>query len=89
VLSSDVAESIAATDIWNLDELSQPPGMEWLDLESPIRSLTWEGESYRRDSTHVFALDATPGRIKGDTSGDRDLPVLHTLADFWTANGSL
>jgi dienelactone hydrolase len=74
--SPDIGESIAATDIWDLDELSQPPEMDWLDSESPIRSLTYEGESYRGDSTRVFAFYATPGTIRGDTSDDHDLPVV-------------
>ena len=64
------------TRVWNLDELSQTPGMKWGDSESPIRSLTYEGEVFGGKKSSVFAYYATPGTIGGDASTDKNLPAV-------------
>lgn len=61
---------------WDLNRLSHAPEFQWLDSESPIRSLTYEGARYREKPTRVFAYYATPGTISGDTTLDRNLPAV-------------
>lgn len=50
--------------------------MKWLDDQSPIRSLTYQNESYQDEPTDVFAFYATPGSIHGDEDLDHDLPAV-------------
>jgi cephalosporin-C deacetylase-like acetyl esterase len=68
-----------AADIWDLPALWTPPPMRWVDQTSPIRSLTFQNESYRGQPTDVFAFYATPGTISGDPSQDHDLPAVVLL----------
>lgn len=65
-----------AADLWPLEQLSDPPAMKWLDDSSPIRSLTYENEKFKGQTTDVFAFYATPGTISGDTSKDKNLPAV-------------
>ncbi|MEQ9409641.1 MAG: acetylxylan esterase [Fuerstiella sp.] len=76
--AADGSDGVSATEqgIWDMQVLSQVPAMTWLDAESPIRSLTYEGESWQGRTTSVFAFYATPGTISGDKSADRDLPAV-------------
>ena len=59
---------------WKLDEWKKTPPVKWLDIDSPIRSLTFENEPFHKQQTDVFAFYATPGSISGDNSLDKDLP---------------
>lgn len=68
-------DNVAATQ-WDMDTLHRPPAMKWLDDSSPIRSLLYEGEPYRGQTTDVYAIYATPGSISGDPSKDHDLPAV-------------
>lgn len=67
---------VHAADRWSLDTLESPPPMKWLDDSSPIRSLTYENETYQGRTTDVFAFYATPGSISGDPSRDSNLPAV-------------
>lgn len=49
---------------WERSLLETVPKMRWLDEESPIRELLFEGESYRGNPTEVFAFYATPETIR-------------------------
>lgn len=53
---------------WDLAKLSEPPPFEWLDEESPVRSLLFEGEFYHGRPTRVFAYYATPERAEEPSS---------------------
>ncbi len=61
---------------WKLEELSQPPKLEWVDAKSPVRSLLYAGEAYAGKPTKVFAYYATPGALAGDASKDKNLPAM-------------
>ena len=61
---------------WPLEKLIAPPAMKWVDDSSPIRSLTYENEKFKGQTTDVFAFYATPGTISGDTSKDKNLPAV-------------
>ena len=80
--SAAEVETIAAsphlpeTTPWDLEQLSQPPTFRWLDDQSPIRSLAYEGDSYKGRKTEVFAFYATPGSLAGDTAKDKNLPAI-------------
>lgn len=65
-----------ADEPWSLDKLTDVPTMKWLDDSSPIRSLTYENEKFKGQTTDVFAFYATPGTISGDASKDKDLPAV-------------
>ena len=64
------------TTPWNLEELSQPPEFAWQDIESPVRSLFYAGETYQGQPTRVFAYYATPGTLQGDPTIDKNLPAV-------------
>ena len=55
---------------WDLAKLSESPEFEWLDGESPVRSLLFEGERYGGQPTRVFAYYATPASLLGDARSD-------------------
>lgn len=67
---------LPTTAPWELERLRQPPHVNWLDQESPIRSLTYQNEPYQGHTSEVFAFYATPGSVSGDPSRDRDLPAV-------------
>ena len=76
VLSSNFSNRSSADELWPLEKLSSPPPMKWLDDSSPIRSLTYENEEFKGQTTDVFAFYATPGTISGDLSKDKNLPAV-------------
>ena len=59
---------------WDLAALQSPPAVEWLDGESPVRSLLYEGEPYKDKGrpTRVFACYATPASIAADPEAEQD-----------------
>lgn len=75
-LPGKFTEHALAADLWPLEKLSDPPAMKWLDDSSPIRSLTYENEKFKGQTTDVFAFYATPGTISGDLSKDKNLPAV-------------
>lgn len=73
---TSMPEHAGAAEPWSLDQLTDAPAMKWLDASSPVRSLTYENEEFKGQTTDVFAFYATPGTISGDTSKDKDLPAV-------------
>lgn len=73
ISGSDADES---AEIWNLNKLVRTPESEWIDNQSPIRSLLYRGEHINGQPTRVFAFYATPGTLKNDVSKDHDLPAV-------------
>jgi len=70
------SDKLPATTPWDLAKLSEPPAMEWIEAEGPIRALFYAGEAYRGKPTRVFAYYATPGSLAGDPTLDRNLPAM-------------
>lgn len=68
--------NLPSTSPWDLKRLSKPPAVEWIDRESPVRSLYYTGENYGGKPTRVFSYYATPGSIAGDASLDKSLPAM-------------
>ncbi len=66
--------SSVKNSLWDLDQLSKPPKMKWLNHEAPIYSLEYQGLPYKGKDTEVFAYYATPGTLSGNPDSDRDLP---------------
>ncbi len=58
---------------WNLGSLHKAPAHRWLDADSPIRSVLYEGEQYQGNKTEVFAFYATPDTLAGKKS-DKQFP---------------
>ncbi|NND98025.1 MAG: prolyl oligopeptidase family serine peptidase, partial [Pirellulaceae bacterium] len=61
---------------WDMRKLGTMPAFRWVDQESPIRELIYQGQPINGQPTDVFAFYATPGSIAGDPSLDKDLPVV-------------
>lgn len=65
--------------IWDVEALSQPPQMKWVDAKSSVRSLIFKGPVFNGKPTDVFAFYATPGTLAGDPTMDKDLPAVVCL----------
>jgi cephalosporin-C deacetylase-like acetyl esterase len=71
-----LSPKLPATTPWNLAKLSEPPAMEWAEGAGPVRSLLYAGQPYQGKPTRIFAYYATPGRLAGDPSQDKNLPAV-------------
>ncbi len=83
---------------WDLELLSRPPKVKWLDKTGKIKSFYYEGLPYKGEKTDVFAYYATPGSISGDVSKDHNLPgivIVHggcqaaskSVVNLWAQRG--
>ena len=83
---------------WDLEALSHPPEVKWIDKKGKIKSFYYEGLPYKGEKTDVFAYYATPGSISGDVSKDRNLPgivIVHggcqaaskSVVNLWAQRG--
>ena len=70
---------------WDLELLSRPPKVKWIDKTGKIKSLYYEGLPYKGKKTDVFAYYATPGSISGDFSKDQNLPGIVIVHGGWQA----
>ena len=70
-----ISNSLPETTPWDLEQLSKAPGFEW-DEGTQVRSLYYEGESYKGKPTRVFAYYATPGTLSNDPKKDTNLPAI-------------
>jgi dienelactone hydrolase len=68
--------ALSSSAPWDMRRLEKPPAMEWIDEQSSVRALFYEGEPLDGKPTRVFAYYATPGTLAGDTSTDADLPAV-------------
>ncbi|QDU63634.1 Alpha/beta hydrolase family protein [Planctomycetes bacterium Pan216] len=74
------ADALASDNMpWDLEALTKPPSVTWIDKESPVHALTYSNVPFKGEPTEVFAYYATPGSISGDPSKDRDLPAVVLL----------
>ena len=67
---------LPATTPWDLATLSEPPNVDWIDQQGPVRSLLYAGQPYQGKPTRVFAYYCTPGSVAGDPSLDKELPAV-------------
>ena len=66
---------IAVDDLlWDLDELSIPPEVEWLDQGGTVKSLLYKGVDYQGNPTEVFAWYSNPDLIMGRPSSGEKFP---------------
>lgn len=83
---------------WDLELLSRPPKVKWLDKTGKFKSFFYEGLPYKDQKTEVFAYYATPGSISGDQSKDKNLPgivIVHggcqaaskSVVNLWVKRG--
>ena len=70
------AKSLPATTPWDLIALSQRPGYEWSDQDSPVWSLYYEGEAYKDKPTRVFAYYASPATLDTKSAGEKAFPAV-------------
>ena len=61
---------------WNIAAYRQAPQFQWINSESPIRSLLYANEPFQGQPTEVFAFYATPGSLAGNPKLDKDLPAI-------------
>ena len=59
---------------WDLELLSRPPEVKWIDKTGKIKSLYYQGLPYKGKPMDVFAYYATPGSITGTPAKDKKLP---------------
>jgi cephalosporin-C deacetylase-like acetyl esterase len=92
------ADNDAKAIPWDLERLSAPPPFLWIDASGPVRSLFYEGETYRGKPTRVFAYYATPAVPEGGKPRDKSLPAVVLLhggggtafrewAELWAKRG--
>lgn len=48
---------------WNMERLVIPPDFRWLNSESTVRSLLYQGEEYQGQPTEIFAYYASPATL--------------------------
>ena len=70
------AKSLPPTTPWDLIALSQQPGCEWADRDSPVRSLYYEGETYKNQATRVFAYYASPATLEAKSAPEETYPAV-------------
>lgn len=69
------AGSISLDDLlWNLDELSTPPDVKWLDQGGTVQSLLYTSVDYKGNRTEVFAWYSNPDLIMGRPSSGKKFP---------------
>ena len=68
------ADSLPKSTPWDLIELSKVPKFKWADGEA-IRSLRYEGETYKGKPTQVFAYYATPETIANNNATKGNVPA--------------
>ena len=78
--SADIAQELNTllpkTLPWDINSLSKPPIYVWLDSNTPVRSLLYDGPPFKGNSTKIFAYYTTPGLLSGDASKDSNLPAM-------------
>ena len=70
------AKSLPVTTPWDLVSLSEAPGYEWSDRESPVCSLYYEGEQYKDKPTQVFAYYASPATLNSKSTEGETYPAV-------------
>jgi dienelactone hydrolase len=60
--------------IWDLEKLSKAPRVEWLDRNSKVHSLLYEGVEYEGKPTQVFAYYSNPDLLAGRVGGTTKFP---------------
>ena len=75
--------TIAATETpikrWNMERLVVPPDFRWLNSESAVRSLLYQGEEYQGQSTEIFAYYASPATLAGQQASADHYPGIVLL----------
>ena len=70
------SKSLPATTPWDIVNLSDAPGHEWSDRQSPVWSLHYEGQQYKGEPTRVFAYYASPATINAKDPEDEMFPAV-------------
>lgn len=70
------ANTLPDSTPWNLESLSIPPTVTWLDQESDVHSLLYAGEQYEGHATEVFAYYASPTTLQGKTESTETYPAV-------------
>ncbi|MEI8087644.1 MAG: hypothetical protein WCG93_15650, partial [Paludibacter sp.] len=60
--------------LWNLKQLSEAPTFTWLNTESSVRSLAFNGLTYNGKPTRVFAYYSNPALIRGLNAENQHYP---------------
>ena len=60
--------------LWDLEKLSVPPKVEWLDRQSRVNTLVYKGTDYEGHPTQVFAYYSNPDLIVGQPAGNNKYP---------------
>src|SRR5690606_3493717 len=60
--------------LWDLDALSNPPEVKWLDQGGTVKSLLYKSVDYKGNPTEVFAWYSNPDLIMGRPSSGKKFP---------------
>jgi len=72
-LEKERKKSLAERSIpWNMEKLKSPPNFHWVDEQSEVRSLFYEGLPYNGKPTRAFAYYAAPHTLNGRPLLDDD-----------------
>ena len=62
-----------------MERLVVPPDFRWLNSESAVRSLLYQGEEYQGQSTEIFAYYASPATLAGQQASADHYPGIVLL----------
>lgn len=74
--TSSAGAPLPETTPWDLKKLYEAPKFSWVQETGPVRSLFYEGESYKGKPTRVFAYYATPQTMSGAEAAKGSLPAV-------------
>jgi dienelactone hydrolase len=60
--------------LWDLDQLSRAPEVQWLDRKKPVHTLLYKSVDYEGRPTQVFAYYSNPDLLRGKATGKTKFP---------------
>ncbi|HHO75731.1 MAG TPA: hypothetical protein ENN05_04800, partial [Deltaproteobacteria bacterium] len=68
---------------WDVSELFKAPQYRWVDTQSPVHALIYQGLDYKGNLVDVFAYYSTPGVYFHKPETDKDLPGIVLVHGGW------
>ena len=72
---------------WDMERLGTPPAFQWVDSESVVRSMLYQGEDYQGHPTEVFAYYASPHTLAGRSPAAGNLRLAGKLPGIVLLHG--
>ncbi len=73
-----LSNNIQAQGVWDMSKLNAAPAFRWINADTAkVRQLIFESMPFGDlPATDVFAYYATPGSLNGNTTDDKNLPIV-------------